>query len=701
MRVNLNNIILCFILLIFFSIHAKASDPVIITDTVDSYPLGTYFQYLEDKTTKLAFEEILTSNINGQFKKHEKKVVNFGKTRSVYWFKFTVINKMKKAEELLLESSWPLYDHITLYSESKPGIFIENKYGNVYPFDNREIKHRNFIFKIAPPLNREQTIYIRIKTETSMQAPFTVWKKNSFDVNIQKDMYFIGIFFGIILIMIFYNLFIFSTIKDFNYILLTFYFIIQCIFQMSYTGLLNQFVLTNHPLINIHSMPVSLGLVAIISLVFSRNFLNVKLFNPKLDLAYIVFIIILLICTFASIFKVYTPLKIINILGFFWVTFLIISSFFIFKKGYKPAKYFIYSWVFVLIAASILIPKNMGFLESNLFTNNSSMIGISFQVAFLSLALSERINSVKQDLLNHQIFALDVQTRMTNSFARFVPTEFLTFLNKKSIIDVELGNQIQKNMTVLFSDIRSFTDISEKMTPQENFNFLNSYLGRIGPIVKKNKGFIDKYIGDAVMALFPEEPENAIDTAIEIQRAIIEYNTHRKKENYPEIKIGIGIHTGNLMLGIIGEKNRMEGTVISDDVNLASRIENLTKYYEADIIISGRLFKQLKNSNQCEYRVIDKVTVKGKNKAITLIEILDNKSTKNYVIKIINKVKFTRALKLYWESKIAESLNLFTEILHSENGFDRVINIYIERCENLLKNGIPDGWNGIEKLDIK
>ncbi len=157
-------------------------------------------------------------------------------------------------------------------------------------------------------------------------------------------------------------------------------------------------------------------------------------------------------------------------------------------------------------------------------------IGSIFEVSLLSFALADKINFFRNEketaqnaLLENQKKSLDVLKKMTNAFARFVPIEFLTFLNRSNIIDVELGDQVQKQMTVLFSDIRSFTYLSEKMTPYENFRFLNSYLKRIGPIIRINGGFIDKYIGDAIMALFPGAPESAIDAALMMQHKIIEY----------------------------------------------------------------------------------------------------------------------------------------------------------------------------------
>ena len=124
-----------------------------------------------------------------------------------------------------------------------------------------------------------------------------------------------------------------------------------------------------------------------------------------------------------------------------------------------------------------------------------------------------------------------------------------------------MGDQTKTEMSVMFCDIRSFTELSESMTPEEIFKFLNAYLKRVGPIIRNNNGFIDKFMGDGIMALFPLNPEDAVLAAVQMQSAVMEYNVLRTKSNYKPIQIGIGIHVGNLMLGTIGEANRMDATV--------------------------------------------------------------------------------------------------------------------------------------------
>jgi two-component system sensor histidine kinase ChiS len=204
--------------------------------------------------------------------------------------------------------------------------------------------------------------------------------------------------------------------------------------------------------------------------------------------------------------------------------------------------------------------------------------------------------------------------------SRFVPHELMRMLNKESIVDVQLGDQVQKTMTVLFSDIRSFTTLSETMTPLDNFKFINAYLSQMGPIIREHGGFIDKYMGDAIMALFEGGPDDALRAGLAMLRQLEVYNEGRKRAGYVPIEIGIGINSGDLMLGTVGEHRRMEGTVISDTVNLASRLESLTKEYRVPMIISEYTLRALQTP--FETRFIDRMVVKGKSEPVSIYEVV-------------------------------------------------------------------------------
>jgi class 3 adenylate cyclase/HD superfamily phosphodiesterase len=303
--------------------------------------------------------------------------------------------------------------------------------------------------------------------------------------------------------------------------------------------------------------------------------------------------------------------------------------------------------------------------------------------------------------LNKSLESLTKDLEKTNSaYSKFVPSEFLSFLDKANIVDLKLGDHIQKEMTILFSDIRSFTNLSESMLPSDNFNFINSYLKRMAPCIRRNNGFVDKYMGDSIMALFGNEPKDALVAAIESQLEVKNYNKYRASKNKAQIKVGIGLHTGDLMLGIIGEERRMEGTVISDNVNLASRMEGLTKAYNANIIISENVLQGIAIPTEFNYRFLDKVKVKGKVNAISVFEVFSDITDSLSKAKIESKVDFEYGIFLYQEKRFYEALKYFSNVFKA-NENDKAAIIYINRCENMLKYGVPPNWEAIFALSEK
>jgi len=312
------------------------------------------------------------------------------------------------------------------------------------------------------------------------------------------------------------------------------------------------------------------------------------------------------------------------------------------------------------------------YLENNLTTEAFP----PDRLEVLNLLSSQAAISIENACLYNNL------SELNQAFERFVPRQFLQFLDKESIVDVKLGDQVQQKMSVLFSDIRDFTTLSESMTSQDNFNFINSYLSRMEPAITANQGFIDKYIGDAIMALFSGEADNAVKAGIDMLHRLAEYNQHRITSGYVPIKIGIGINTGSLMLGTVGAKNRMDSTVISDAVNLSSRIESLTKKYGVSILISHQTFQSLPDSNQYAIRLIDRVKVKGKSKTVSIFEVFDADPPETYEGKVATRTLFEEALILYHWQKLRDAERLFAECLR-RNPTDKAAQIYQQRCTQL------------------
>lgn len=254
-------------------------------------------------------------------------------------------------------------------------------------------------------------------------------------------------------------------------------------------------------------------------------------------------------------------------------------------------------------------------------------------------------------------------SRVNAAFGRFVPREFLSILGHENIVEVKLGEQIMRNMSILFSDIRSFTTLSEGMTPKDNFDFINSYLGRLGPVIRDHRGFIDKYIGDAIMALFPEKADDAVASAVGMFSELKVYNERRGELGRAPIKIGVGIHTGNLMLGTVGEAKRMEGTVISDSVNLASRLESLTKKFGVQAIISESTLNGLEKPGCVNARFLGKVKVKGKTQMVTVYELLDGLEPGTVEKRLAARATFEQGVHLFFAKNYADASAYFEKTL--------------------------------------
>ncbi len=306
---------------------------------------------------------------------------------------------------------------------------------------------------------------------------------------------------------------------------------------------------------------------------------------------------------------------------------------------------------------------------------------------------------IKKELLSR----INTQIRLAKlnaAYGRFVPHDFLNLLEKSSIIEVKLGDNQQKNMTVLFADIRSFTALSEQMTPPENFAFINTYLGKVSPAIRNNHGFIDKYIGDAVMALFSTCPDDGVGAAIDMQKEVNIYNEERQENGLPPISIGIGLHVGNLMLGTIGERERMESTVIADAVNLASRLEGLTKVYGSGILVSDTIIHRLSDREKYKYRFVDRVKVKGTTTAVSVFEIYDTETDQSILLKQQTAEVFQEGLNFYYKQKFVAAQKTFQNILQI-NPEDKVAMLYFKRSRKYRMYGAPDGWAGVEALTEK
>ena len=283
---------------------------------------------------------------------------------------------------------------------------------------------------------------------------------------------------------------------------------------------------------------------------------------------------------------------------------------------------------------------------------------------------------------------------------KFVPFEFIRSLGKTKLTEVGLGDLVEREVTVLFADIRGFTNLAEGMSPENNFLFVNGFNERMGPIVRENKGFINQYLGDGFMAIFPEGSQDALRASVSMHRALEEYNEERKAKNRTPITIGIGMQVGKLIMGITGDIERMDATTISDTVNTAARIESLSKHYGTSILLTEDCRRKLTKPDEFDFRYLGLVQVKGKQKPLKILECINGDRSDLYQHKLDTLSFFNRGMKQYFAREFAMAAVTFQQILKKHEG-DTSARLLLNRSAHLITKELGEDWQGIEMMQLK
>jgi len=285
-------------------------------------------------------------------------------------------------------------------------------------------------------------------------------------------------------------------------------------------------------------------------------------------------------------------------------------------------------------------------------------------------------------------------SKVHGAYSRFIPQDLLQLLGRESIVDVRLGDQVLREMAVMFLDIRQFSKLSEGMTPKENFDFLNSYFATVNPIIRNNAGFIDKYIGDSVMALFPNRTDDALQAGLDLLSELEKYNNSRRSSFQAPISIGLGVHFGPLMLGTLGNEERMEGTVISESVNLASRLESMTKMFSVNLITSQDSIILTQNPKQFNFRSLGKVRPQGFTRALNIVEVFNADHPHVREMKIKTLERHENTLRAFQAGQWEVAIEGWKKIL-DENPADRVAALYMDRAARYHHAPPSEPWDGV------
>jgi predicted ATPase/GAF domain-containing protein len=280
--------------------------------------------------------------------------------------------------------------------------------------------------------------------------------------------------------------------------------------------------------------------------------------------------------------------------------------------------------------------------------------------------------------------------------SRFVPAEFLRALGHNDIETVGVGDHVAKELSILFSDIRNFTTMVETMTPAESIDFINDYLKRMEAAIVDCGGFVDSYIGDGIMALFDADANCAVQGAVGMLRALGPLNHDRSRRGQPPVRAGIGIHTGPVMLGAIGGESHLKCGVIGDAVNVASRVEGLTKRYGVSILITSQTLERLHDPAAYRTRQVDRVRVAGRSAPLELVEVLEGDDT-GVAGKLRHRDLFADALRCYYERRMDSALGLFQRYAALVPD-DPVALLFVERCHRYTTGSLTSDWDGVDTV---
>ncbi|MEL7339305.1 MAG: adenylate/guanylate cyclase domain-containing protein [Bacteroidota bacterium] len=701
-----------------------------------TYPLqlNERLQHYHDTTGLESLEEVLANN---NFVSKTSTSADYDELPGAFWFRFSVVSNKENWQEHTFFTGGDQYrwDSVWVYHMREDSSWKMQLTGEALPESQWLVKKESNHFRLNIPPNSQTSYFVRVKGTSNGMTPNRI---SLFFINYEaylqeeiKDHHVNGIFQGIVLIQFLFFLLFYIATRDHIYGNYVVYILGLGLFiiTVNYSGIL--FGIDRTVQIIMYVTAISLCVVGM--LMFSFTYLNLdqylpawrrtlRVFIPLFIVASIILSIalVLMFRTFNEVgFRIaYT--FIVGILGIMYGGMVVAAAIFlpiwgirVYRQGYSPAKYYLLATAFLIVG--VITPIIISFFAEQLVEAGykvgelSSTIleaGIALQLSLFALAVGHKRNLLEKERRAALENNLEIQQKINAATDRFVPYEFLRSMGRESILDVNLGDQVEKRVTLFFSDIRDYTTLSEQMTPQQNFVFLNQYLGRVGPVIKTNRGFVNQYYGDGLLALFMADgneilsEKDAVKAALDMHKQVQEYNEERVSKERQPIRIGIGIHTGPLMLGVIGDEKRMNVGVVSDTVNTTARLEGLTKRYGSTTIISGATYQGIDELDEFQYRPLGEVMVKGRKTPIALYDFFDGDPGMRFDQKSASLQYFLQGYEAYYQRHFKEAARLFQAVLEIFPD-DMASQYFLTKAEYYLAHGVPDEWTGVEVLTTK
>ena len=387
-----------YLLMIFLGWLPMLASAVAFDETTQSLPLGRVMQVFEDAGGQATLAEI--SAHDDLFVSHKKATLNEGYSHSVFWLKVDLHYQPKdpKAHRTwLLELAYPPLDHIELYVADDAGNYrLAERTGDALPFDSRQIKANNYLFELNFSPGQRQTVYLRLASQGSVQAPLTLWSAQSYLEAQPERIYILGLIYGVLLGMLFYNLFIYISVRDTSYLYYIFYIASFGLYQLSVNGAAVQYFWPNNPWWANASTPFLIGASAFFGCQFARSFLHTAAHSRWLDRGLMLLMAVgVLVMVLALTTSYAVSLRLATGLALAFIVTIFVAGVVAWIRGLRVARYFVIAWSAFLLGGLVNTLMVLGYLPNVFLTMYSSQIGSAIEVGLLSLALADRINAMR------------------------------------------------------------------------------------------------------------------------------------------------------------------------------------------------------------------------------------------------------------------------------------------------------------------
>ena len=598
--------------------NPQSSDILTLRTDQKFYEIGQHVELLADATAELTIQQVSSESMSTRFTPVRSKNINLGISESAFWFRFSIRRfadtSPKKSWYFKIDRCGLTHCELFFARPSADQLDSRNQW-EVLKSNQADIIQKRFVCRPIvfplPPLKTQPTIfYLRVHNpESGLYLPFSIATKEAISDSLRKTTLWLGLYYGSILAMLLFNLYLYISLRETVQLYYICYIISVVLYFMFKNKILFDYI--NDGILHHRFNFAALGLTIFWGTGFAKYFLNTKkhapYMNKLLSAIMIVSASILLITPFTSIIFLKRTTSFLGMVSPFVI---IVSGITCWRRGFRSTLFFLIAWSILCVGGLIYALTYRGSLPYTVLTYYSFQIASCLEVVILSFALGENIKNLRRE-----------RDSIRQTFGKYVSDEVCDQILSGNIpLDGEI-----KEVTVLISDLRDYTPLVESTPPKDLVKITNMYLEAMAKTIEKNRGLILQYVGDSIQAVFgapvpiDDHPKLAVRTALEMRAKLISVNDRLQERGFKKLRHGIGIHTGKVTAANIGSPERLSYSLSGVTVNVASRLQNLTKKFNTDILVSKTTMDFIKD--EIQVKRFGQVVLRGLSDSLEILGV--------------------------------------------------------------------------------